>query len=49
MSKVYLMVTIANRNIGSKMMSFYKEYGQDMILGTLGTGTANSERRRKKP
>ncbi len=43
MSKVYLMVTIANRNIGSKMMSFYKEYGQDMILGTLGTGTANSE------
>jgi len=43
MSKVYMMVTIANRSIGSKMLSFYKEHEQDLILSTLGMGTANSE------
>lgn len=25
MSKVYMMVTITNRSIGSRMLSFYKE------------------------
>ena len=43
MSKVYMMVTIANRSIGSKMHSFYEKHGQDLILNLLGTGTANSE------
>jgi hypothetical protein len=43
MSKVYMMVTIANRSIGSKMLAFYKKHEQNLILSTLGTGTANSE------
>jgi Nitrogen regulatory protein P-II. len=38
-----MMVTIANRSIGSKMHSFYEKHGQDLILNLLGTGTANSE------
>lgn len=43
MSKVYMMVTIANRSIGSKMLAFYKKHEQNLILSTLGKGTANSE------
>ena len=43
MSKVYMMVTIANRGIGSKIHSFYQKHGQELILSTLGMGTANSE------
>ncbi len=43
MSKVYMMVTITNRGIGSKMLSFYKENGLSVILSTLGAGTANSD------
>lgn len=43
MSKVYLMVTITNRSVGPKMLSFYKEHEQAVIIGTLGEGTANSE------
>ena len=43
MSKVYMMVTIANRGIGAKLLSFYKKHEQELILNTLGTGTANSE------
>lgn len=43
MSKVYMMVTITNRSIGSKMLSFYKEHELAVILSTLGAGTANSE------
>lgn len=38
-----MMVTIANRSIGSKMLAFYKKHEQNLILSTLGTGTANSE------
>ena len=43
MSKVYMMVTITNRGIGSKIHSFYQKHGQELILSTLGMGTANSE------
>lgn len=43
MSKVYMMVTITNRNIGPKMLSFYKNHAISVIISTLGAGTANSE------
>ena len=43
MSKVYMMITITNRSIGSKMLSFYKENDLSVILSTLGAGTANSD------
>ncbi len=43
MSKIYMMVTIANRGIGSRMLSFYRENGLPVILSTLGAGTANSD------
>lgn len=43
MSKVYLMVTITNRSIGSKMLAFYKEHDLAVIVSTLGYGTAGSE------
>lgn len=43
MSKVYMMVTITNRNIGSKMLSFYKENELAVNLNMLGAGTANSD------
>lgn len=43
MSKVYMMVTIMNRGIGSKMLSFYKGRDLPVIVSTLGAGTANSE------
>ena len=43
MSKVYMMVTIINRGIGSKMLSFYKENELAVNLSMLGAGTANSD------
>lgn len=43
MSKIYMMITITNRSIGSKMLSFYKENDLSIILSTLGEGTANSD------
>lgn len=43
MSNVFMMVTITNRNIGSKMIAFYKEHDLAVIISTLGEGTANSE------
>ena len=43
MSKVYMMVTITNRNIGPKMLSFYKENELAVNLNMLGAGTANSD------
>lgn len=43
MSKIYMMVTIANRGIGPKMLSFYKENDLAVILSMLGAGTANSD------
>ena len=38
-----MMITITNRSIGSKMLSFYKENDLSVILSTLGAGTANSD------
>lgn len=43
MSKIYMMITITNRSIGSKMLSFYKKNDLSVILSTLGEGTANSD------
>lgn len=43
MSKVYMLVTITNRNIGLKMLDFYKEHDLTVTISTLGAGTANSE------
>lgn len=43
MSKVYMLVTITNRNIGLKMLNFYKEHDLTVTISTLGAGTANSE------
>lgn len=43
MSKVYMMVTITNRSIGSRMLSFYKENELAVNLNMLGAGTANSD------
>lgn len=43
MSKVYMMVTITNRNIGTRMLNFYKEHELAVIISTIGAGTANSD------
>ena len=43
MSKVYMMATITNRSIGSRMLSFYKENELAVNLNMLGAGTANSD------
>ena len=43
MSKVYMVVTITNRSIGSRMLSFYKENELAVNLNMLGAGTANSD------
>lgn len=43
MSKVYMMVTIMNRTISSRMLSFYKGHELSVMESTLGEGTANSE------
>ncbi len=43
MSKVYMMVTITNRSIGSRVLSFYKENELAVNLNMLGAGTANSD------
>ena len=43
MSKVYMMVTITHRSIGSRMLSFYKENELAVNLNMLGAGTANSD------
>ncbi|MBR6770155.1 MAG: P-II family nitrogen regulator [Lachnospiraceae bacterium] len=43
MSKVYMMVTIMNRGISNRMLSFYKSHELSVMENTLGEGTANSE------
>lgn len=43
MSKVYMMVTITNRSIGTKMLNFYKEHELAVMVSTIGSGTANSD------
>ena len=43
MSKVYMMVTITNRNKRKDFRTFFKEYGLPVFLETIGRGTAQSE------
>ena len=43
MSVLYLMITITNRNLMPKYLSFYKDHKTAVSLVTLGNGTANSE------
>ena len=43
MSGLYLMTTIANRNMLPKFLGFYQEQGVLVNLITLGRGTAASE------
>lgn len=42
MSKVYMMVTITNRNLRNKYRDFFEEHEICPVFGTLGAGTANS-------
>ncbi len=42
MSKLYMMVTITNRNMKKKFQDFFQEYGNSVVFTTLGWGTANS-------
>lgn len=43
MSKIYLMVTITDRNQNGKFLTFYQQYGVGQSLNMLGRGTASSE------
>lgn len=43
MSGLYMMTTIANRNMLPKFLGFYQEQGVNVNLVTLGRGTAASE------
>ena len=43
MSKVYMMMTITNRNKRKDFQTFFKEYGLPVFLETIGRGTAQSE------
>lgn len=43
MSKLYLMTTIIDRNLAKKYAGLYKEDGLDVMLITLGTGTASGD------
>lgn len=43
MSRLFMMVTITDRNHAKKFNTFYSENGLDVSLGTLGHGTAASE------
>ena len=43
MSRLYMMTTIANRNMLPKFLGFYQEQGVNVNLITLGRGTAASE------
>lgn len=40
---LYWMITITDRNQSQKFLSFYKTYGIEVVLNTLGKGTAASE------
>lgn len=43
MSELYMMATISDRNQSRRFLAFYKEYGIEMTMLTLGRGTAASE------
>lgn len=40
---LYWMITVTDRNQSQKFLSFYKTYGIEVVLSTLGKGTAASE------
>ena len=42
MSKLYMMVTITNRNAKEKFKELYRENGHTVFFGTPGRGTASS-------
>ena len=46
---LYWMITITDRNQSQKFLSFYKTYGIEVVLSTLGKGTAADLKPRKKP
>lgn len=43
MSKLYLMTTIINRNLAKKFLKLYDEEGLQVMLFTLGAGTASGD------
>ena len=43
MSRLYMMVTITNRNMRHKFQEFFETHGQQTAFAALGRGTANSE------
>lgn len=43
MSELFMMTSILDRHKAKKFMAFYQEYGVQVILHTLGRGTAASE------
>ena len=43
MNRLYLMVTITNRNTVKRFTDLYKEYGAEVAFTTVGEGTAVSE------
>ncbi len=43
MSELYFMATITDRNKWRRFRTFYRGYGIDITLSTVGTGTAASE------
>lgn len=43
MSKLYLMTTIIDRNVGKKYSNLYKDEGLQVMFITLGAGTASGD------
>lgn len=43
MSRLYLMITVADRRLGEKYLNFYLENQMEVQLVTLGRGTVNEE------
>lgn len=43
MSKLYLMTTIINRSLAKKFLKLYDEEGLEVMLFTLGAGTASGD------
>lgn len=43
MSEIYMMVTVTNRSLADRFLSYYKEKQLAVLLVTLGAGTAGSE------
>ena len=47
MSKVYMMVTITNRNKRKDFRTFFKEYGLPVFLETIGRVVISCNRNRR--